>query len=419
MEAAHLLDRLYQEAAALRARGRREPYSDRFDPATETVARMRQRFASFGITRLADVTGLDCVGIPVWMAVRPNSKTLAVSQGKGLSKAAAQASAIMEAAEIATAERCAIPLRTCALQDLSTEGIYATPLNSLIARGERLITDAETVDWVEGYDLLQHRTVWVPADAVSLKPVDSLGRKPRFWQSSDGLASGNILLEAVVHGLCERVERDASVLWLLRSDKDVLDCCIDPASLNDGAVDALAAQIERAGLQLRLFDMTSDVGVPVLFAIIAPKPNGHEKHWKHFDLSSGMGCHPSFARAAIRAITEAAQTRVTSITGARDDFDPNLYNTQLRADLTGYARATPAAQAGPDDGEERDALDNLEVILERLRKTGVGSVIVVPLEGGEDGFAVAKVLVPELENPAGERRQRFGRRALVMMAALQ
>jgi ribosomal protein S12 methylthiotransferase accessory factor len=419
MDTAHLLERLYEEAAALRARGPREPYSDRFDPAAETVARMRQRFASFGITRLADVTGLDCVGIPVWMAVRPNSKTLAVSQGKGLSKPAAQASAIMEAAEIATAERCPVPLRTCSLQELTAEGTYVTPLNSLIARGERLITDAETIDWVEGYDLLQHRTVWVPADAVSLKPVDSMGRKARFWQSSDGLASGNILLEAVVHGLCERVERDASVLWLLRSDKDVLDCCIDPASLEDGAVDALCERIERAGFQLRLFDMTTDVGVPVVFAIIAPKPDGHETHWKHFDLSSGMGCHPSFARASIRAVTEAAQTRVTSITGARDDFDPNLYNTQLRADLTGYARATPTARAKPDDGGDRDAMDNLEFILERLHATGIGSVIVVPFEAGGDGFAVAKVLVPELENPAGERRQRFGRRALVLMAGLQ
>ena len=56
--------------------------------------------------------------------------------------------------------------------------------------------------------------------------------------------------------------------------------------------------------------------------IIAPKLDGYEQHWKHFDLSSGVGLPPSPARAAIRAITEAAQSRVTSITGARDDFDP-------------------------------------------------------------------------------------------------
>jgi YcaO-like protein with predicted kinase domain len=418
MQPAHLVDRLNAEAELLRARGASEPYSDRFDPAAETVARMRRSFSRFGITRLADVTGLDCVGIPVWMAVRPNSKTLAVSQGKGLSTSAAQASAIMEAAEIATAEACPVPIRSCTLHDLTAEGRKATLLNGLVARGERVLSETEDVAWTEGYDLLQGDTVWVPVDAVSLNPAGKAGGRTRFWQSSDGLASGNILLEAVVHGLCERVERDASVLWLLRSDKDVFDCCIDPASLEDGAVDALADQIDRAGFQLRLFDMTSDIGVPVLFAIIAPKPDGHEKHWKHFDLSSGMGCYPSPARAAIRAITEAAQTRVTSITGARDDFDPNLYRTQIRADLTQYARAAPTARSLAETGEARDAMDNLQFILARLRETGIRSVIVVPL-AVEDGFSVAKVLVPELENPAGQRRQRFGRRALAMMAGMQ
>lgn len=418
MQPAQLVDRLNTEASLLRARGASEPYSDRFDPASETVARMRRSFPRFGITRLADVTGLDCVGIPVWMAVRPNSKTLAVSQGKGLSVPAAQASAIMEAAEIATAEACPVPTRSCTLRDLTAEGRKATLLNSLVARGERVLSEREDVEWTEGYDLLQNHTVWVPADAVSLNPAGKAGGRTRFWQSSDGLASGNILLEAVVHGLCERVERDASVLWLLRSDKDVFDCCIDPTSLEDSAVDALSDQVDRAGFRLRLFDMTSDVGVPVFFAIIAPKPDGHEKHWKHFDLSSGMGCHPSSARAAIRAITEAAQTRVTSITGARDDFDPNLYRTEIRADLTQYARAAPAARALAGIGEARDAMDNLQFILARLSESGIRSVIVVPL-AVEEGFSVAKVLVPELENPAGQRRQRFGRRALAMMAGMQ
>ena len=94
-----------RKSRCLRSAVQPKKHSDRLRRATETVAHMRQNFARFGITRLADVTGLDCIGIPVWMAVRPNSKTLAVSQGKGLSNAAAQASAVMEAAEVATAER--------------------------------------------------------------------------------------------------------------------------------------------------------------------------------------------------------------------------------------------------------------------------------------------------------------------------
>jgi ribosomal protein S12 methylthiotransferase accessory factor len=62
-----------------------------------------------------------------------------------------------------------------------------------------------------------------------------------------------------------------------------------------------------------------------------------------------------------------------------------------------------------------DPSENLEYILQRLRAVGVGSVIVVPFDTGVPGFAVAKVLVPELEHPAGDRKQRYGRRAVKAM----
>jgi ribosomal protein S12 methylthiotransferase accessory factor len=415
-DSSHLWDRLEDEAVQLRQRGRDDRYSDRVVCATDTVARMRQRFAHFGITRLADVTGLDKIGIPVWMAVRPNSKTLAVSQGKGLNEPAAQASAVMEAAEIATAERFPVATRISTIERLIAEGIRVDPLHGLLARGEKPPAATEPMRWVEGHDLLRNDNVWVAAEAVSLDAVEASGRRTRYWQSSDGLASGNILIEAVVHGLLERIERDASTLWLFRSDKDVFDCCIDPTTLNDEAVDGLARQIDGAGFQVRLFDISSDIGVPVMFAIIAPKPDGFEQHWKHFDISSGSGAHPSPSRAAIRAITEAAQSRVTSITGARDDFDPNLYGVTSKGDLTTYFRAAPLHRSGLDE-IPRDPAENLLFIVERLRATGIGSAIVVPFDTGIEGFAVAKVLVPELEHPPGNRKKNYGRRALKLIMA--
>jgi YcaO-like protein with predicted kinase domain len=419
MQAARVPEYLSAEIALLKERGAAEENSDRLHRASETVARMRQNFGRLGITRLADVTGLDRIGIPVWMAVRPNSKTLAVSQGKGLSAPAAQASAVMEAAEIAIAESVALPTRVCSMRELAAASERVLPCNNLVARGEKPVDDHEAIAWVEGYDLLQQTTAWVPAEAATLDAAGGDGRRSRYWQSSDGLASGNILVEAVVHGLCERIERDASVLWQFRPDAHVFERCIDPASLEDEAVDGLVAQIDRAGFQLRLFDITSDIGVPVSFAVVTPKLDGFEQHWKHFDLSSGSGCHPSPARAAIRAITEAVQSRVTSITGARDDFDPNLYRTQLKADLTAYLRADPVGRATNAGAEVPEREENLAFMLDKLRSAGVRSVIVVALEAGEPGFAVAKVLVPELENPPGARRQRFGRRALRFMTGVQ
>jgi len=416
MLVARLPERLSAEIALLKTRGAAETNSDRLRRADETVDRMRSMFGRFGITRLADVTNLDRIGIPVWMAVRPNSKTLAVSQGKGLSTGAAQASAVMEAAELATAEDCPIPVRMSTPAELRAEGARALPFNELLSRGERPVADTEVMAWVEGFDLLQDSTAWVPADLITLDPKGKGEAPSRYWQATDGLASGNVLLEAVVHGLLERIERDAGVLWTLFSDEDVLQRCIDPALLEDDAVDALAEQIDQAGFQLRLFDITSDIGVPVYFSTVAPIPNGREDLWKHFDLSSGMGAHPSPARAAVRAITEAAQSRVTSITGARDDFDPRLYGTQLKADLTTYLTAPPCGRPTTDLREVPSAEGNLHFILEQLVRAGIGSAIVVPLSADEgSGFAAARMLAPELENPPGSRRQRFGKRAVKMM----
>src|SRR5580700_8911003 len=65
----------------------------------ETLARVRPHMARMGITRLGNITGLDRIGIPVAIAVRPNSRSVSVSQGKGLDLTQAKASALMEAAE--------------------------------------------------------------------------------------------------------------------------------------------------------------------------------------------------------------------------------------------------------------------------------------------------------------------------------
>jgi YcaO-like protein with predicted kinase domain len=58
--------------------------------SSETWAAVQPLLQEIGITRVGDITGLDRIGIPVWIAVRPNSRTLSVSQGKGLDAPAAR-----------------------------------------------------------------------------------------------------------------------------------------------------------------------------------------------------------------------------------------------------------------------------------------------------------------------------------------
>ena len=69
--------------------------------ALETLAWVQPLLPRFGITRVANITGLDRIGIPVWISVRPHGRSLSVAQGKGLTPELAQASAVMESIELA------------------------------------------------------------------------------------------------------------------------------------------------------------------------------------------------------------------------------------------------------------------------------------------------------------------------------
>ena len=115
---------------------------------------MRPRLAEFGITRLARLTGLDEVGIPVWAAIRPNAATLAVSQGKGVDDDAAAASAMMEAIEVATAERRDLPHLTLSPRAMAASGRRAAPLDELLRVGASPPRPDEPIDWIEGFDLM-------------------------------------------------------------------------------------------------------------------------------------------------------------------------------------------------------------------------------------------------------------------------
>jgi YcaO-like protein with predicted kinase domain len=76
----------------------------------ETLERVQRFFPVMGITRVADITGFDTIGIPVIAVCRPNSRSVVVSLGKGLDVMAARASGVMESIEAFMAERIVRPL---------------------------------------------------------------------------------------------------------------------------------------------------------------------------------------------------------------------------------------------------------------------------------------------------------------------
>lgn len=389
--------------------GTRNAYSDRIRTPEDTFERIKPFLKDFGITRLARLTGLDSIGIPVWNAVSPNARSIVINQGKGVSDIDAKVSAAMEALERAVACDPHVPTRLSTLEAFLDRGEAANPLHILTALGHADLGRHEEQAWACGHDLLKDMPVWVPIEAASL---DRTLENCRYWQSSDGLASGNTQIEATLHGMLERIERDADALWRVMPLATRLRACCDHRSFGDAVLSDLAEKITNARLSFRLFDITSDLKVPCYTAVLAPEDILSMKHPLYHQVTIGHGCHPNPVRAVIRAVTEAAQSRLTYISGARDDVFPETFTRSLAPDILALftAAASTLAVGEPPEVEGLEAL--LSFVLQRLRDARIKSAIVLPLLHGDFPFSVVKMFLPELENPDGLRKRRYGSRAI-------
>ncbi|TCA46458.1 hypothetical protein E0H72_03990 [Rhizobium leguminosarum bv. viciae] len=387
----------------------------------ETLSRVEPLLAGFGITRVARHTGLDDIGIPVWCAYAPNSRSIVIAQGKGLTDIDAKVSTVMEALERAVAGEPSVDLVHGTSSRLQAMGRKTDMLNCLTALHKPDLGPDEETEWVAGVNILTGDEVYVPFEAVVLDRT----RDARYWMSSDGLASGNNAEEAIFHGVLERIERDAHVLWQVGAEADRYAGCVDPRGFKDGALGGLIDKIETSGLALRLFDITSDIGIPCFTAMLGPgdlipgrRALRGDREIRLVEVTGGTGAHPFPVRAAIRAVTEAVQSRLTYISGARDDISPATFSRclpPLMRQAFAAVAAPPTAAIGRDGvvrHGQQDLAHLLQHVLDRLRNRRIASVIAVRLSDDTLPFSVVKIVIPELENPEGERARRFGTRAL-------
>lgn len=385
----------------------------------ETVARLKPLCAAMGITRVANVTGLDRIGIPVVMVCRPNSRQLAVSQGKGLTLAAAKASGLMESVESYHAERIELPLRYCSYADLARNQ-RVVDVGELVKLKKSIYQPHLPLLWLEGFDLQQQERVWVPYEIVDTNYTLPLPPGAgSFFASSNGLASGNHLLEAINHGICEAIERDAATLFGLAGWENCARAMLDTGTIDDAACLQVLAAIERAGVLVGLWDITSDVGVPVFQCKITEGPDHPQRPW----VAVGYGCHPARGVALLRALTEAVQARLTLIAGSRDDmrrsvYQPGIDRRQPALDWSWIDSRYPRRSFLAVPHHEGDTFQSdLNWLLERLRGAGLRRVVVVDLSRAEFGIAVVRVLVPGLEAAMIEPGAvALGARALAVVA---
>ena len=364
----------------------------------ETLARVEPLLPEMGITRIANITGLDLIGIPVVMVCRPNSRSVAVAQGKGLDLAAAKVSGVMEAIETFHAERVSLPLRLASYAELCrSEPVADVRRLPFSVRGR--FADELPILWVAGRDLMAGGTAWLPYECVHTDytlplPQGSLC----FAANTNGLASGNHVLEAISHGLAEVIERDAITLWKRRDDASRRSTVVDLDTVDDAACQALLDRLAMAGIDVMAWDATSDVGVATFYCLLVGRQTAFA------DPEFGSGCHASRAIALSRALTEAAQARTTYIAGSRDDFLPELYAGAARErrlrDCRALLKGAPARgfQDVPNF-EGDDIAADVDRMLRQLATAGMTQALAVDLTIAKYGIPVVRVVVPGLEGP--------------------
>lgn len=291
----------------------------------DVIANIRQHHFKFGISRIADITGLDQVGIPVCIAIRPVSKTLALSSGKGITQDSAFISAGMEAIETHTAEfiNPSLFINLSWLSLPKNERLNPSILKPYLRVNNFLDLNLSWLECDITTDI--NNKAYLPASLIGLSS-DCLAEPVRIFRTgSNGLASGMNNKEAYLSALYELIERDAMQCWKYAMRfRGLKQGYILTSSIPFVSTSNLISCLNNVGIEVFIFDYTTDIEIPVYRCIISGDIDNA------VPLCQGFGCHDSHEIALNRAITEAVQARTVLISGARDDYTYSTLNSSSR-----------------------------------------------------------------------------------------
>ena len=356
----------------------------------ETLERIEKFTEQAGITRVADITDLDRLGIPVYSCIRPGAADGAISvyNGKGGTEEEARAAGIMEGIERYSAEAIPRDLQNHTYQEMQLAGFHVLNPEELIL--PQTADKSEAIPWTEGFDLITGETIYLPFCAV-VHP-NPLYMPTLFRSSSNGIASGNTFEEALFYALTEVIERDSwSLVEVVRkTGKKLKDL---PEKVQE-----MADKFTKNGVEVTLRDITSDIGIPTIAAVADDVELKDPRL-----LMIGMGTHTNAEIAMIRALSEVAQSRATQIHGAREDA--TLARIREMMGYDGVKRMNAYWFAGDEYESAKDVPScstddfkkDIEYIITRLQAAGIEHVIVCDLTDPEIGVPVVRVVVPGLE----------------------
>jgi len=264
----------------------------------------------FNVSRVSYIDGFSQEDVPVAIAYRPNSKVLSQSGGKGITRTQAAISALMESFECHTAEEASWD-HEGSFNNL--DGRRVDPRSLAVTMKD--FDNSEINKWVKTERLRDNLKYWIPFDAISLdfqRMVDPYSRDT-FFLSSNGLASGSSWSDAITSAIYEVIERHSLTVNELRGTDASHE--IDLFSIQSDPIFSLLRRLQRHGLRCRLYQNTLWDIFPTYKAVIL----NDTTRW------TGFGTHINYEVAILRALTEANQARLISISGTREDMNKEFY----------------------------------------------------------------------------------------------
>ena len=367
---------------------------------SKTIEINENKLKVAGITRIADITDLDRIGLPIYTAIRPTAEDGAVSiyGGKGITKDHAKASAMMEGFERYSAERQDCDETIIAkLSEIEEFGEYVDPKSlNLPSEFEKKDISDLSLEWSKSKDIISNKEYYIPTNAIYHPYISKDDSQNLFKSNTNGLASGNILEEAILHGIFEVIERDAWSIFEL-THKNYAQ--IDISSIENEVIIDIIDKFESEGIKIKLMDFTADIKIPTIAA------SADDTITRDAGLLTlGMGTHLDPEVAILRALTEVAQSRATQINGAREDT--------VRADFAreaGYERMKRINKYYFRDEEEQIKLSDIEnkstssitkdieIVKDELISNDIQKILYTNLTRPELDVSVVRVVIPEME----------------------
>ena len=303
-----------------------------------------------------------------------------VHAGKGATLEQAKASAVMEAVERYCGKYHGSEPEVEASFD-EVKGIAVNPLDFFVGVGEfENYSSRKKINWVWGYSLADNKPVLVPSVLAFLAYFNQKNaRFPHY--DSNGLAAGNCIEEAILHGLLEVLERDAAYIVELNG------LCmpdLNISGVNDEMAKKVLSEIKEKNLTLYLKDFTNDLGIPSIGAFLESQGNSSDG----LQFSSAVGTHLKPEIALLRALTEAL-----SVFPRTQGAGSTPYKTHENWRVKGKRTTEFGSLKDFSTGNiKADILKCVELLKARGYKT-----YVVDLSRESIPFSVARVLVSGLQ----------------------